>query len=183
MQVLTVISAVAALLLVITSSFVLNEAYMEFSTSESALSTSSTADQRREREEYNFRVGILAAEVRRLVYRGHSLQQAANKKSTIIMFHKHLLFPDCCRSLHGDCLCPLLLSHLLPSLLQNWLVTTHLMLKSFFLCCRTSGPPRLSSAYRQYFDAEDVVSIVDVILFLQVEAETVLAALTSQSSL
>ena len=102
MQVLAIISAVAALLLVITSSIVLNEAYMEFSTSESALSTSSTADQRREREEYNFRVGILAAEVRRLVYRGHSLQQAANKKSTIIMFHKHLLFPDCCRSLHGD---------------------------------------------------------------------------------
>ena len=84
MQVLAIISAVAALLLVITSSIVLNEAYMEFSTSESALSTSSTADNRREREEYNFRVGILAAEVRRLVYRGHSLQQAANKKSTVI---------------------------------------------------------------------------------------------------
>ena len=84
MQVLAIISAVAALLLVITSSFELNEAYMEFSTSESALSTSSTADHRREREEYDFRVGILAAEVRRLVYRGHSLQQAANKKSTVI---------------------------------------------------------------------------------------------------
>ena len=67
MQVLAIISAVAALLLVITSSIVLNEAYMEFSTSESALSTSSTADHRREREEYNFRVGILAAEVRRLI--------------------------------------------------------------------------------------------------------------------
>ena len=65
MQVFAIISAVAALLLVITSSIVLNEAYMEFSTSESALSTSSTADHRREREEYNFRVGILAAEVRR----------------------------------------------------------------------------------------------------------------------
>ena len=96
MQVLTVISAVAALLLVITSSFVLYEAYMEFSTSESALSTSSTADHRREREEYNFRVGILAAEVRRLI------TTSSKQKSTIIMFHKHLLFPDCCRSLHGD---------------------------------------------------------------------------------
>ena len=117
MQVLAIISALAALLLVITSSFVLYEAYMEFSTSESAMSTSSTADHRREREEYNFRVGILAAEVRRLVYRGHSLQQAANKKVQLSCFLKHLLFPDCCRSLHGDCLCPLLLSHLLPSLL------------------------------------------------------------------
>ena len=63
MQVLAIISALAALLLVITSSFVLYEAYMEFSTSESAMSTSSTADHRREREEYNFRVGILAAQV------------------------------------------------------------------------------------------------------------------------
>ena len=80
MQVLTVISAVAALLLVITSCFVLKEAYMEFSTSESALSTSSTADNRREREEYNFRVGILAAEVRRLI------TTSSKQKSTIIMF-------------------------------------------------------------------------------------------------
>ena len=80
MQVLAIISAVAALLLVITSSFVLYEAYMEFSTSESALSTSSTADHRREREEYNFRVGILAAEVRRLII------TSSKQKSTIIMF-------------------------------------------------------------------------------------------------
>ena len=57
MQVLAIISALAALLLVITSSFVLYEAYMEFSTSESALSTSSTADHRREREEYNSELG------------------------------------------------------------------------------------------------------------------------------
>ena len=80
MQVLSIISAVAALLLVITSSIVLNEAYMEFSTSESALSTSSAADHRREREEYNFRVGILAAEVRRLII------TSSKQKSTIIMF-------------------------------------------------------------------------------------------------
>ena len=80
MQVLAIISALAALLLVITSSFVLYEAYMEFSTSESALSTSSTADHRREREEYNFRVGILAAEVRRLI------TTSSKQKSTIIMF-------------------------------------------------------------------------------------------------
>ena len=77
MQVLAIISAVAALLLVITSSIVLNEAYMEFCTSESALSTSSTADNRREREEYNFRVGILAAEVRRLI------TTSSKQKSTI----------------------------------------------------------------------------------------------------
>ena len=48
---------------------------------------------------------------------GDSLQQAASKKVQLSCFFKHLSFPDCCRSLHGDCLCPLLLSHLLPSLL------------------------------------------------------------------
>ena len=45
------------------SSIELYETCKEFSTSESERSTTSTAENRREREEYNFRVGILAAQV------------------------------------------------------------------------------------------------------------------------
>ena len=53
----------AALLLVAISSIELYETCKEFSTSEYERSTTSTAENRREKEEYNFRVGVLAAQV------------------------------------------------------------------------------------------------------------------------
>ena len=45
------------------SSIELYETCKEFSTSEYERSTTSTAENRREKEEYNFRVGVLAAQV------------------------------------------------------------------------------------------------------------------------
>ena len=60
---LAVISILATLLLVAISSIELYETNKEFSTSEYDNSTTLTAENRREREEYNFRVGVLAAQV------------------------------------------------------------------------------------------------------------------------